>query len=110
MSATLRCPHCSRTLLSVVRENLRVNSGLPPHSKLLAFACLACRTPIGVELVFDVPRMAHAANVARVLPTSSQGEQKMSLNERMNSLLACDGRARSIHSIQGHAQRTVGER
>ena len=98
MSATLRCPHCARKLFSVVRENLPVSGGLPPRSKLLAFACPACRTPIGVELVFDVPHMAHAANVARLLPTSSQGEQRMSLNGLMNSLLACDGHARSIRS------------
>jgi hypothetical protein len=98
MSATLRCPHCERRLFSVVRENLPVSSGLPPRSKLLAFACPACRTAIGVELVFDVPHMAHAANVARLLPTSSQGEQKMSLNGLMNSLLAHDDRARSTHS------------
>ena len=98
MSATLRCPHCARRLFSVVRENLPVSSGLPPRSKLLAFACPACRTPIGVELVFDIPHMAHAAVVARLLPTSSQGEQRMSLNGLMNNLLAYDDRARSIHS------------
>jgi hypothetical protein len=86
MSATLRCPHCERMLFSVVRENVPVSSGLPPRSKLLAFACPACRTAIGVELVFDVPRMAHAANVARLLPTSSLGERKMSLNTLMNKI------------------------
>jgi len=86
MSATLRCPHCERRLFSVVRANLPVSGGLPPRSKLLAFACPSCRTPIGVELVFDIPHMAHAANVARLLPTSSLGERKISRNGLMNKI------------------------
>ena len=79
-------------------ERQKLTDGAPPRSKLLAFACPACRTPIGVELVFDVPRMAHAVIAARLLPTSSQREQKMSLKGLMNSLLACDDHAGSIHS------------